>query len=120
MPRWGWWAGGPAPAVGLFAPYVARQEEDFGFALLEFADGQADLYGTGDLGSGFMVNHVSGDAAWDFLVEVAREADLAILPPGCPTMVCREELGAHLPEELRGEAVVVTSGAQVLEVFRAC
>lgn len=105
--------------LSLIAPYVERREDHLGFAVLRFPDGEADLYGLSDPASGLMVNNVSGDAAWSFLVEAASRVDLAILPVGCPTMVCRSDLLAHLPDALRDDAVVVTSGAQVLDVIRA-
>ncbi len=38
-----------------------------------------------------MVNHVSGKEAWAVLAAVAHEADMAILPVGCPSAVPRED-----------------------------
>lgn len=105
--------------LDLISPFIADREIGTPYAELRFVDGSADLYGLDDLGDGFMVNHISGENAWDVLVEVARRADLVIMPTGCPTLVCRAGLLAHLPEELRDETVVVSSGAHALTVVRA-
>jgi hypothetical protein len=42
---------------------------------------------------------------------------MTILPVGCPTCVPREELLAHLPDELRSGARVVTSGDGLIAAF---
>lgn len=100
--------------LNLIEPRIDPRETDFGVARLRFDDGEADLYGMDKLTSGFMVNHISGLSAWDFLVEVARAVDLTIMPVGGPTAVCRADLLAHLPDELREDAIVVASGAELL------
>lgn len=103
---------------GLIRPHLASMGEETGCATLTFADGRLDLHGLDDLGSGFMVNHVEGEAAYGFLVDVASQADLAILPVGCPTAVCGDHLLAHLPDELRDDVVVVRTGADLLDLIR--
>lgn len=102
----------PQQVARLLAPALVQDER--GFTRLVFADGSAQLYGLDELDTGFMVNHVDGFAAWDFLVGVADEAALAIVTPGCPAAVTRSELLAHLPDLLREDAVVVTTGSQLL------
>lgn len=114
--------GDPADADGeklaaLLRPYIVETQQ--GFCELRFDDGDAALYGLEDLASGFMVNHVSGQQAWDVLVTVARGADLAIMPVGCPVAVPTEALIGDLPEELQKEAVIVTSGADLLREIEA-
>jgi hypothetical protein len=63
-----------------------------------------------DLASGFMVNHVSGREARDFLASVARAANLAILPVGCPVAVPREEMIRYPPKSSGNAAVIVDDG----------
>jgi hypothetical protein len=86
---------------------------------LRFADGKAAIYGLDHLGSGFMVNHVSGLQAWEVLVALARQGELVILPVGCPTAVTSEELISDLPEELRSAARVVRSGGDLLRLIES-
>ncbi|NTW42642.1 MAG: hypothetical protein HGA44_22690 [Cellulomonadaceae bacterium] len=47
----------------FIAPHIARIEPGTDFAQLSFDDGTADLYGVDEPGTGFMVNHVSGQRA---------------------------------------------------------
>ena len=64
-----------------------------------------------------MINHASGRVIWDVLVHVADVTGMTILPIGCPTCVTRPELLEHLPEELKADARVVTSGEQLVTAF---
>ena len=110
-------AGDAAPADAtlirtLLGPYVSERPP--GSVTLRLTDGEADLYGWDDLATAFMVNHVSGEQAYDVLFEVALRAGLAIMPVGCPTAVTSEETVADLPTELAGDVVVVRSGAELL------
>jgi hypothetical protein len=97
----------------LLKPYMADSYN------LRFEDGKAAIYGVDHLGSGFMVNHVSGLQAWEALVAVARQGNLAILPVGCPAAVTSEELICDLPEELRSEARVVRSGEDLVRLIES-
>jgi len=101
----------------LLQPYLVRIGP--GSTDLRFADGDAAIYGTDDLRSGFMVNHVSGRQAWDVLVAVARQAGLTILAVGCPAAVPSESLLTDLPAELRHDAVVVRSGEDLMRMIEA-
>ncbi|UZN04200.1 hypothetical protein [Cellulomonas sp. S1-8] len=101
----------------LIAPYVTTTDPAFDFAQLHFDDGTADLYGIGEPGKGFMVNHVSGRLAWDLVAAVAERGDMTLMAPGVPPLICSESTRAHLPEGLGDEAVVVTSGADILRAF---
>jgi hypothetical protein len=101
----------------LLAPYLA--EDQPGLPRLRFSDGDAAIYGLKDLGPGFMVNHVSGERAWDLLADIARQAALTIMPVGCPVAVADEHLLDELPDELRDGAVVIASGRQLLDLIRS-
>lgn len=98
----------------LLAPHVARTEPDSDFAQLGFDDGTADLYGIGDPGGGFMVNHVSGQQAWALLADVAVRAGMTVMPAGAAPMIATEAMRMHLPDGLAHDAVVVTSATDIL------
>lgn len=53
-------------------PDQLRSSPQFGNARLVTGDGKADLYGYDDLRSGFMANHISGNEAWDILVQAPQ------------------------------------------------
>lgn len=99
----------------LLEPYVVAAEE--GWARLETADGDADVYGYDDLTRGFMVNHAAGHAIWDVLVEAASVGSLAIMPVGCPACVTDQSRLVDLPSELVDDAVVVSTGRDLLRVI---
>ncbi|MBD7917174.1 hypothetical protein H9657_02630 [Cellulomonas sp. Sa3CUA2] len=101
----------------LIDPYVKSTEPESDFAQLQFDDGTADLYGIGEPGSGFMVNHVSGRLAWDLIAKVAATGDMTLMAPGVPPMIFDESVRAHLPEGLGDEAVVVASGADIVRML---
>lgn len=101
----------------LIAPHVVRTEPEFDFAELHFDDGAADVHGIDEPGTGFMVDHVSGDLAWDLLAKVVETGGMTLLPVGAPPMVFSEAMRAHLPHELAGEAVIVTSDADMLHTI---
>jgi hypothetical protein len=65
----------------VLQPFIAREEPQHHFALVEFGDGTADVYLDGD---GMMANLISGEQPWDLLVRGARSAGWVILPVGCP------------------------------------
>jgi hypothetical protein len=94
------------------------QERGDGWAVIRTTDGAADVYGR-DLRTGFMVNHASGRIVWDVLFELARIGGLAIMPIGCPTVVTDPGAVHHLPPDLLGEVVVVSSGADLLRLIES-
>ena len=96
----------------VLAPHVSEADAS-GFARLVAGDGEADLYGYDDLSSGFMASHISGEHAWDLLVDAAKVARLTILPVGGPTCVTTEETIAELPQELAYDVRLVESGADL-------
>jgi hypothetical protein len=106
--------GDPEAARKVLEPYLTEADEDHPQVRLRTSDGAADLYG---LGEGLMVNHASGEVIWQLLVDVSAASDYAIMPIGRPVCVTREELIAQLPQELRGCAVVVGSGDELLSVL---
>lgn len=85
-------------------------ERDGSFARLVTSDGEADLYGMDDPSSGFMVNHASGDAIWQVIVDAAVAGGFFIMPAGCPPAVVPGTDAAQLPPELRPAATNVRSG----------
>ncbi len=99
----------------VLAPHVSEIGPS-GYARLTTAGGQADLYGYDDLGSGFMANKISGEGAWEIVVQAARAAGLAIMPVGCPTCVTSESTTADLPAELASDVRLVETGAELRSV----
>ena len=101
------------------APYLAEPDDAHSDTFLRFADGEADIYGADDLAGGFMVNNASGSEVWDVLMLVATRARLTITPPGCPAIVTTADDLVHLPPDLAADAVVLQSGAQLLECIES-
>jgi hypothetical protein len=62
--------------------------------------------------SSFMVTHVDGPEFYEVLVSLARQFDLVILAPGIPAALARAEQKQHLPNEIRHDAKLVTSGPE--------
>lgn len=115
-------AGEPADADSqvlraLIAPHLGTEEPESRFAELIFEDGTADLYSDDEPGTGFMVSHVSGRRAWDLIARVAAAGEMALIAPGMPTLIFSEAARAQLPAELADDAVVVTSGADILRAI---
>ncbi|MFJ4106593.1 hypothetical protein [Oerskovia enterophila] len=59
-----------------------------------------------------MLTHVGGEAAWDFLVNVASACGLTIMLAGLVVVTDAQAL-RDLPEELLQDARVATSGAML-------
>jgi hypothetical protein len=97
-----------------------RHEPAANFAHVLHGDGEADVYGVPDEGAdldGLTFNHVAGDA-FDLIVDVARVADLVVMPVGCPVCVVDAAQRRHLPRELaHGDVEVVRSGAALRRVI---
>ena len=64
----------------LLDAHVVALEQ--GWARVETADGDANLYGYDDLERGFMVNHAAGNTIWDILVTAASVGPYVIMPTG--------------------------------------
>lgn len=87
-----------------------------GFVRIQTGDGEADIYGYDNPASGLVVNHASGDEVWDLLVELARSAELVVMPVGTSVCVASETMIDELPAELRHDVTVVRTGADLLKV----
>lgn len=85
------------------------------FASLKTADGEADCYGLGS--DSLTINHASGRIIWDIVVNVAKEANLAIMPAGCAVCIVDQSARNHLPPELQDDVIYVRSGADLLDVI---
>ena len=85
-------------------------------------DGRAaEVYGLPIAGrpfAGLMFSHVSG-TAFDLIVDVARAADMVILPVGCPACIVFDHQRPHLPEDIAGHGVeLVETGDELVSVIR--
>jgi hypothetical protein len=98
------------------APYLVEMPNGWN---LRFRASDAEIYGVDDLATGFMVTHANGDDIFDLLVHVAAACDLVIYPVGVPAAVTRKEQLDHLPDALRDNAVLVTSGAELIELIKS-
>lgn len=102
----------------VLAPYLVRQDDRFDYALIRTPGGdEADAYGVG--GTSLMVSRSTGGKIYDVLYAVASAGRWAVIPVGCPTCVTSEDLLPELPEELRSNAIVVTSGDDIQRVIEA-
>jgi hypothetical protein len=108
------WTSIPLRVHAVLDPVTIQRKG--GFARIETADGGADIYGL-DTTHGLMVNHASGAAIWDLLVDVARAGHLTIMPMGCATCIVDEAARADLPEGFPGPVQVIQTGAALLRVI---
>ncbi len=92
------------------APYLIQVLDGWN---LRAGSATAEIYGVEKLASGFMATHIDGVELYDVLVTVAQTCDLVILPVGCSVAVVRAEQLDHLPDDLREDVVLVTSGADL-------
>jgi len=102
--------GMPEKANQVLQPYLQVSPE--GFTRVITDDGDAEVYGVGT--DGLTFTHASGRQVWKVMYEVARAGNWAIIPVGCPPCVPTPTMVAHLPDELRADALVVSSGDEVL------
>jgi hypothetical protein len=100
----------------LLEPVMVNRAD--AWADIETVDGGAEVYGINDLRTGVSFKHLSGDAIWDLLYDLASRAGFAVMALGRPTCVCAPELVDDLPPELRHSTSVVFSGQQILDVIR--
>jgi hypothetical protein len=106
--------GKPEAARQALEPYLAGAPGE-GCALVRTADGEADVYGVGS--DHLMFNHAGGEVIWQVVVDVAKAADWVIMPVGCHVCVMREDMISELPVELRDNAVVINSGAELQDAI---
>lgn len=105
-------AGHPDRAFRELEPYLDGSPSD-GSAHVVTPDGAADVFGIGS--TGLMISDASGEFIWQLLVDVAAAGHYAIMPVGCPVCLVREDMKDDLPEALRGDAVVVGSGTELMK-----
>ncbi|AYY11688.1 hypothetical protein EF847_02045 [Actinobacteria bacterium YIM 96077] len=86
-----------------------------GYTEIITRDGRADVYGLD--GDGLMINHAEGRDVFELMFQVSKAAGYVIMPVGSPTCVLDESMIPHLPEVLRHDAVVVSSGDDLLRVI---
>lgn len=98
------------------APYLIQVENGWN---LRAGRATAEIYGVEKLGSGFTVTHVDGVDLYDVLVEIAAAFDLVIMPVGVPTAITRREQLNHLPDVLRDDALLVSSGGELLKLIES-
>lgn len=97
----------------VLAPFMVREDQSR-YVLVEYGDGTADVYLSDN---SMMANHVSGESPWEILVQGAGAADWVILPVGCPACITAEAQRQHLPDGLGDDAVLVSSGEELLRVI---
>jgi hypothetical protein len=106
--------GGGDRARAVLEPYFTETDPQHSFARLTVGDDGADVYlDDNDM----MVNHAGGERVWDILIEAATAAEWTILLPDGPPCLTSPTQRSELPEELASEAVLVTNGADYLEVL---
>ncbi len=104
-------AGGGDVVRAMLAPHVMRAGPERSFGRIEVEDGGADVYLSDDH---MMVNHAGGTAAWDLVVRAAGAANWTILLPDGPSVLTNETQRAELPGDLAEDAVVISSGTDLL------
>ena len=97
--------------LAILDPLIAGRSGSW--ARIVTIDGEADVYGIDNPGSGLMINHASGRAVWDVLFELAERTGMAVMPAGCRWSVTDAGLIDALPA-VSPPAAVVTSGADIL------
>jgi hypothetical protein len=105
----------------VWGPYVDRAEPEFDLWHVRATDGgEADIYACvkGETFDSLMISRFSSGDVLSLLFEFITAADAVVLPPGCPTLLVQEDQRDHLPEELRADALVVGSGADVERVLQ--
>jgi len=98
----------------LVAPYLLATRTGVGSVLM--TDGGAEIWGYGDDG-GLAVVGATGSEIWDLVVAIARANGAAIIPVGGTPIVAAAGIIPDLPPEGRSAAVVVGSGAELIEAL---
>lgn len=98
----------------LVAPYLLATRT--GVASVLMNDGGAEIWGYGDDG-GLAVVGATGDEIWDLVVAIARANGAAVIPVGGTPIVADALLIPDLPPDGQSAAVVVGSGAELVEAL---
>jgi hypothetical protein len=101
-------------AMSVLEPHIRSRDDDW--CRITLADGEADVFGVADPSSGLMFNHIGGALAWDVIVEVARHGRFVIMPVGCSTCVLSKDDIGDVPAGLDDGAIVIGSGADLIQV----
>lgn len=99
----------------VVAGFIVCEEPEHSFVRVEYGDGSADIHLSPD---SMMANHVTGSEPWDLLVRGAKAARWVIMPVGCPACITDESDRLHLPEGLDDEAILITTGDELLRAIR--
>ncbi|MET8150143.1 hypothetical protein ACIBSW_08485 [Actinoplanes sp. NPDC049668] len=103
-----------------FEARIDRTEPEFNYWHVTAPDGgDAGLYAglSDDLVDSILITRFSTGAVLDLLATFMNLAGAVVVPPDRPTMLADEGQREHLPEELRADAVVVRSGADIEAVI---
>ena len=121
---WRFEHGEPVPldleaAREVLAPHVVGHDPEPN--LLQVSTGEretADVH-LGDAGITF--HRFGGDGVMNLLAVLLRRLDAALVIPGGPVVLQRDEDARHLPSALRDEwpAVVARTGAEITEAIRS-
>jgi hypothetical protein len=103
-----------ASVEALVAPYLLATREGVGSVLM--ADGSAEIWGYGGDG-GLAIVGATGNEIWDLVVAIARANGAAIIPVGGIPIVADASIVPDLPPDGRSAAVVVGSGAELIEAL---
>ena len=106
-------AGGGGAVRAVLEPHVTQSDAEHSFVRIEVEDGGADAYLSDDH---MMVNHPQGTGIRDLLVRAAAAANWTILLPDGPAVLTTESQRSELPAELAESAVLISGGAELLDV----
>ncbi|MFG2615812.1 hypothetical protein [Streptomyces anulatus] len=117
--------GEPAPldmnaAHEVLDPYAIARDPEMDFLLVSTAEGEeASVYFNNTTGITF--NRFGGEGIMNLLAVLLQRLDAALIVPGGPTMIQREEDHERLPPSLRDEwpVVVVRTGTEITEAIEA-
>jgi hypothetical protein len=107
----------PADVLGLLEPRVALRGDDF--VRIATSDGEADVYGIDDPGTGLIVDHASGKEIWSLLFELAIAAGFVVMPIGCGTCVTEATSVSDLPDDVPQPITRIRSGADLLAAIES-
>jgi hypothetical protein len=101
----------------ILEPLVTSRRE--GWARVATVDGESDVFGIDDAGSGLMFVNPQGLVIWDVMVDIAKAAGFVVMPIGCGTCIVDERIVSDLPEGIPKPVVMVRSGAELAAVARS-
>lgn len=108
-------AGGGAAARAVLDPWVDYAEPEYQHLAILYGDGGADVHIDEGDASGMVVSRVAGIQTWDLVLAAAQAAGWVALFDE-QAGITDESQRQHLPPDLRDSAVLITSGAELLDV----